>query len=322
VTLAQRFRQLQREGALHLPFPGVGQTPARHRRLFDLGREDLSLARLAEAHVDALAILAEAGRPADPDAWYAVWASETPGASQLQLERSPSGLHLNGVKPFCSGAALVDRALVTVTVPEQLIIDVDLRANSDAVRIDETAWHVTAFAETRTATVTFDQVRVSEHDIINGAGWYLDRPGFWHGACGPACCWAGGAVALVDYARSQSRDDPHTLAHFGALQADAWGLEAYLKSAGQEIDECPGDWEVARIRALTLRHLVEQACTDVLRRFARAYGPRPLAFDCATSRRYQELDLYLRQSHAERDLEVLGRAIRDRLPDGRGSVTR
>jgi hypothetical protein len=28
-------------------------------------------------------------------------------------------------------------------------------------------------------------------------------------------------------------------------------------------------------------------------------------------RRYQELDLYLRQSHAERDLESLGTAIRE-----------
>jgi len=320
MTLEARLRQLQREGALRLPLPGGGETPARHRRLFDIGRQDLSLARMVEAHVDALAILTEAGRPADPEALYGVWASETPGAS-LQLDRSPSGLQLNGIKPFCSGAALVDRALVTVTVPEQRIIDVDLRANSDAVSIDETAWHVAAFAETRTATVTFNRVPVADDDIINEAGWYVNRPGFWHGACGPACCWAGGAVALVDYARSQSREDPHTLAHLAALHADAWSLEAYLKCAGQEIDECPMNWETARIRALTLRHLVEQICTDVLRRFARAYGPRPLAFDCETSRRYQELDLYLRQSHAERDLELLGRAIRDRLPHGRGSVS-
>jgi hypothetical protein len=52
---------------------------------------------------------------------------------------------------------------------------------------------------------------------------------------------------------------------------------------------------------------VEQGCTDVLRRLARAYGPRPLAMDEDVARRYQELDLYVRQSHAERDLEILGR---------------
>jgi hypothetical protein len=32
-------------------------------------------------------------------------------------------------------------------------------------------------------------------------------------------------------------------------------------------------------------------------------------FDRDISRRYQELDLYVRQSHAERDLEKLGRDV-------------
>jgi hypothetical protein len=47
-----------------------------------------------------------------------------------------------------------------------------------------------------------------------------------------------------------------------------------------------------------------------LRRLPRAYGPHPVAMDEKISKRYQELDLYLRQSHAERDLEALGRATK------------
>lgn len=308
MTLEGRLRQLQHEGRLELPFPGRGETTERHRRLFEIGREDLSVARLAEAHVDALAILAESGRPADPDALYGVWASETPDAS-LRLERSASGFQLNGCKAFCSGASLLDRALITVSAPEQRILEVDLRANRDALTIDDSAWIASAFADTQTATVTFENILVTQDDIIGDARWYLDRAGFWHGACGPACCWAGGAAGLVEYALKQSGKDAHTMAHLGALHADAWCLQALLDTAASEIDQCPMNPDAARIRALTLRHLVEQSCTDVLRRFARTYGPRPLAFDCEISRRYQELDLYLRQSHAERDLEKLGRAI-------------
>ena len=42
-----------------------------------------------------------------------------------------------------------------------------------------------------------------------------------------------------------------------------------------------------------------------------AYGPMyPPAMNEKVSRRYQELDLYLRQSHVERDLEALGRAMK------------
>jgi hypothetical protein len=36
-----------------------------------------------------------------------------------------------------------------------------------------------------------------------------------------------------------------------------------------------------------------------------AYGPYPLSMDDKTARRYQEAALYMRQSHAERDLEGL-----------------
>jgi len=90
------------------------------------------------------------------------------------------------------------------------------------------------------------------------------------------------------------------------MRSSLWAMEALLDAAGAEIDRSPTDGVAARVRALRVRHLVETHATDILRRLARAYGPHPLAFDQAVSTRYQELDLYLRQSHAERDLHALG----------------
>jgi alkylation response protein AidB-like acyl-CoA dehydrogenase len=274
----------------------------------EVARESLSLARLAEAHWDAIAILAEAGREPEPGMLYGVWASS--GAHQLLLAPGESGFTVSGSKMFCSGAGLLDRTLLTVDVPEQRLVEVDLRRNANTIQFDESVWKTSAFAETRTAAVTFVTTPVSAKDLIGAPGWYLERPGFWHGACGPAACWAGGAVGLVDYAMRQPREDPHTLAHLGGMQAAVWALRSYLDSAGREIDEEPDKPVEARMRALMVRHLVEQACTDVLRRLPRAYGPHPLAMDADISRRYQELDLYLRQCHAERDLESLGRDLR------------
>jgi hypothetical protein len=305
VQLIDTLRSTIRE---QLPLPGRGQTAVRHRRLMAIGREDLSLARLAEAHWDAVAILAEAGRNAEPGAVYGVWASEKPG-EELKLESVSGQLTISGSKMFCSGTGLVDRALVTVRTPEERLIDVDLRKNHEIVEFDVSVWKTEAFRETRTGTALFRKVPVSATDFVGEPGWYLARPGFWHGACGPACCWAGGATGLLDYARRQTRRDPHTLAHLGAMEAATWALDTYVVAAGLEIDEAPTDLLQARIRALTLRHLVEQACSDVLRRLARAFGPCPLALDETIARRYQELDLYLRQSHAERDLEALGEAL-------------
>lgn len=285
------------------PLPGHGQTPERHRFLFDLGRRDLSLARLAEAHWDAVAILAEAGLEPAANAVYGVWAAEIPGKA-LTL----AGDLISGIKPFCSGAGLIDRALVTIVQPTHRLIDIDL--HNDNLNLDSSEWHTRAFAETRTSTVTFNNVQISNDNFVGETDFYLKRPGFWHGACGPACCWAGGAAGLVDWAMRQMRNDPHTLAHLGAMCSNLWGLEAILKIAGLEIDAEPTDAQAAHTRALTFRHLVEVHATDILRRLPRAYGPYPLAFDEAVATRYQELDLYLRQSHAERDLQALGTSLR------------
>jgi alkylation response protein AidB-like acyl-CoA dehydrogenase len=307
MTLTDRLRQMRAEGGLDLPLPGHGATAVRHQQLSEIARKDLELARLAEAHTDATAILAEAGRGPREGMLYGVWASE--GGAPLQVARDSGGIQLTGSKMFCTGAGLLDRALITVSAPEPLLLDVDLRANRARLKLDESAWKTAAFRATQTATVTFDSARAGADDVVGNSGWYLSRPGFWHGACGPAACWAGGALGLVDYALSQIRDDVHTLAHLGAMHADAWALGVFLHSAGDEIDNTFADSAAAQIRALTVRHLVEQACSDILRRLGRAYGPRPLAFDALISQRCQELELYIRQSHAERDLEALGRSI-------------
>jgi hypothetical protein len=73
--LVLRLREIRKDP---IPLSGSGHTAKRHRKLMEVGRESVSLARLVEAHWDAIAILAEAGRQAETDALYGVWASEIP----------------------------------------------------------------------------------------------------------------------------------------------------------------------------------------------------------------------------------------------------
>lgn len=298
-----------------LPLPAGGDTAARHERLFEIGHEDLSLAKLAEAHWDAVAILQEAGREPADGALYAVWASEIPGQS-LSLRETALGFAVSGVKQFCSGAGLVDRALITVGHPAQRLVDLDLRHNITRVQFDATGWQTDAFRLTQTSSVTFAEAVVEPHELVCEPGWYLERPGFWHGAIGPAACWAGGIAGLLDFALESKRRDPHTQAHVAAMHANVWAMKSFLLTAGNEIDRERLDVKAAEVRALTIRHLIEQAATDTLRRFARAFGPYPLAMNAATASRYSEADLYLRQSHGERDLESLAAGLREQA-DGR-----
>jgi hypothetical protein len=295
--------------AQQLPLPAAGRTAERFYLIAETAREDLSLAKLAEAHWDALAILAEAGRVPDTNALYAVWASEMPGQA-LSLTRTGDGYEMSGSKPFCSGLGIVDRALITVGFPDHLLVEVNLRENEARIKVDLERWKVEAFRATQTGAITFLDVPVSLDAPVGPIGWYLDRPGFWHGACGPAACWAGGVAGLLDFALASKRGDPHTLAHVGAMRANVWGMYSLMKQAGEEIDAAPSNVKAGQVRALQLRHLVEQMGTDSLRRFSRAYGPYPLSMDEGTARRVQETDLYMRQSHAERDLEGLGRLIK------------
>jgi alkylation response protein AidB-like acyl-CoA dehydrogenase len=303
--LQRRVNELK---SVTLPYPGQGKTADRHRRLFETGREDLSLAKLMEAHWDAGAILFEAGRTNTPNALYAVWASEAPQQA-LRMETSASGLRIFGKKPFCSGLGLVDRALVTVTVPEHRLIEIDLRSDPAGYSVDTSGWNTNAFQLTNTGSIEFLGMHASLDSVIGPKSWYLERPGFWYGACGPAACWAGGAAGLLDFALDAKRQDPHTLVHIAGLSANIWAMQALLREAGDEIDSPESDPREAMIRAMKLRHLAEQASSDCLRRFTRAYGPYPISMNENIARRYQELDLYLRQWHAERDLEVLGNAI-------------
>jgi alkylation response protein AidB-like acyl-CoA dehydrogenase len=305
VTLGQRAAALFAAGKLALPLPGHGKTALRHRMLCRWGEEDLSLARIVEAHTDALAILAEAERSAEPAALYGVWASDGP-ASRLNAERLANGRwRLDGTKQFCSGATFLGAALVTAHAgADVLLFNVWLR--DPGIRPQPSQWKSAGLADTATVTVKFSGVDIDEVKQVGGANWYLERPGFWHGAVGPAACWAGGAMCLIEAATELRRKDPHSRAQLGALQALGWGLHAILEQSGREIDADPRDHTGdARVRALKVRHLIERACTEVLDRFGRATGPSLLAHDEHVARQYAALVLYIRQCHAERDLETI-----------------
>jgi alkylation response protein AidB-like acyl-CoA dehydrogenase len=296
---------LLREGRLDLPLPGSGGTAQRFDALCQLAREDLSAARLAEAHTDAMAILAEADH-AVPDGLLGVWASEGP-SSRVRACPTRGGWRLDGVRQYCSGLGIVDHALVTARGPGGCLLFL-VPLDHAGIACDVSAWRTDALARTVTGAVTLANVHLSPWHLVGGPGFYLERPGFWHGAVAVSACWAGGAVAIGQKFLGGERDDAHTLAHAGAVEAECWSLGALLGAAAREIDDDPRDtFGRGKLRALTMRHLVERACRDVIDRTGRALGPGPLALDEAHRQRVADLTLYIRQHHAERDLEQLGR---------------
>ena len=305
--IARFLHELAASGALDLPRPGGGATPERHHALLELARvHPVSVARLVEAHTDAVAIRAEGGYASDPRLLYGVWASETaePGPPVIDRTRQT----ITGVKQFCSGLGVVDRALVTAIDDggHRVLVEVDVTA-APTIRWTTEAWTSPALVDASTGTITFDAHPVSADATVGTPRWYLERPGFWHGACGPAACWAGAAVGLVDVAEGLVDSNPHRVAELGGMRTAVWVLRALVDRAGREIDDDPTDAAgTARWRALALRHAVERTCSEVLDRFSQALGPRPFTSDRATAQRYADTHLYLRQHKGSVDLHELG----------------
>lgn len=294
----------------HVPPMGEGQSLARLHFLTTIARRDLSLARLIEGHLDATQILREALRPVDNDMLYAIWASGGPAdTSQITQSKSAGrGAELTGSKPFCSGSDIVDRALIYIYPSEQLV-DMNMRAVDSRARIvfEGGQWKSSAFSDTHTWTVTFHGLPITQDDYIGGYKWYFERPGFCLGALAPAACWAGGALALVDSVRQRTLKGGHAKAHLGAMVASTCSMQSMLKWGAGQIDADPTNKSGSMFpMALLVRHHIERGCTETLDRFGRTLGPRPYAFEADNARRIAELNLYIRQCHAERDLEELG----------------
>lgn len=286
--------------AATLPRPGGGRTAERLAGLAALGAEDLSLARLAEGHADAVAILAEAGAAPVPGAVYGVWAAAGGG----DVAATPAGgdeVALTGTKPFCSGAGWVDRALVTAG---ELLVEVDVR-RPEAAAVPGT-WPAVGMAGSDSRAVALDGARGT---VVARGGWYTSRPGFWHGGVGVAAVWAGGARGLLDAtaaALGPSTGDAEWAA-LGAAVAHVEAATALLDRAAAAIDAAPHDADAGRRVALATRQGVHHAATATLAATAAAGGARPLCLDGTNARRAADLHVYLAQHHPGRDAARLGR---------------
>lgn len=282
--------------------PGDGDTRARWETLASLAADDLGVARAIEPHLDAIAILTQAGGQIPSGTW-GVFAAEG-GDDPLRATRTSTGWILNGTKPWCSLAAQLDRALVTAGADGgSALFAVDL--TSVGVTVADGVWPARGLSEIPSGSVHFASVPA---EAIGDPGWYLTRPGFAFGGIGVAACWFGGAVGIAREVHTAARrkPNPHLLAHLGAIDVLLEACRAALSEAAERVDEGAED---GRILAKRVRGLVARSCEEIIVRAGHALGPAPLAHNAAHAKRVADLQLYIRQHHAERDDASLGAAL-------------
>lgn len=274
--------------------------------LATLGAVDLTTARALEPHVDALAILGQAGIEADSGPW-GVYAANAPGM-RLEATGSPGTWRLSGTKPWCSLAERLPHALVTASAADGgRLFAVDLR--QPGVRARPAQWHARGLTDV--VTVTLDLVDAAA-EPVGGPGWYLDRPGFAWGGIEVAAVWFGAAAALAhrlwETARRREPDQIALLA-IGTCETVLHGAWLALRDAATRIDAGDAEGPAGSGLALRVRTTVARAAETVLETVGHALGPAPLTNDEEHARRVADLTVYLRQHHAERDVVALGREV-------------
>lgn len=295
-------------GRLELPLPASGRTAERWQRLARLAEDNIVAARIAESHVDAVAILHElGGKPPEAGQLWGVWTAEAADAGVTATDGD--GVYtLDGTKVWCAGAGFCTHALVTAHLEDGTPGLFAVRVTEPFVKALPSTWWNAGMAGSDTRPVHFSH---AQGVAVGDPGAYLDRPGFWHGAIGVAACWLGGARRVADplyrCAASESAD-AYSLAHLGAVDAALSAGDAILAEAAAQVDADPFDRAgTAQLLARRVRTVVEHAVDEAITRTGRALGPGPLCQDGRHAQRVADLSIYIRQSHAERDLAELGR---------------
>lgn len=305
VALGDCLRALVEAGLDRLPLPGSGHTLERFQRLAEVGGHDLGLCKLFEGHTDALAIIEQLGGSPTPGSTWGMWAAEPP---QARVNVTPAGhmVALQGRKAWCSGAAVLSHALLTAWDADDQQQLVAVALDQPGVTVTEQGWQAVGMAATGSVEVLFDG---AEAQAIGNPGDYLQRPGFWQGGIGIAACWYGAARQIADALRNQceQRPEPHALAHLGAVDSALQAAADVLRFSALHIDAHPED--NAELLARRARAVVEQSAEQVIREVGRALGAGPFCKDRHFARLSADLPVFLRQSHAERDLAALGQLV-------------
>lgn len=313
VPQGKTLRALIAAGLDRIPLPAHGATLMRWQCLERVARHDLALTKLYESHTDALAILQEIDtrRTPKPGVAYAVWASESRMAPLIIREsreriRDNDFVIIDGCKSWCSGAHVIDAALMTATDVRggRWLVEVDM--SSPGITVDESRWQAIGMRDSASFDVMCDGVAAR---VVGHANAYLQRPGFWHGGAGVAACWYGAAAAIGARVRDlqAGRDDVHALAHLGSIDCALTSGAALLRTSASAIDATPA-LDAARL-ALRVRASIADSAETVIHHASRAIGPGPLCSEPRLAHLVADLPIFIRQCRAEHDLVAQSRAL-------------
>jgi alkylation response protein AidB-like acyl-CoA dehydrogenase len=291
---------------------GLGFGADRLRQLLALlGEANLSVARLYEAHVNAIQLVfryggaklqARCAAEAAAGQLFALWVTDPPGGGGLRLQADGG---LAGGKAFCSGAGAAAHALVTAETPDgarMLVLDVA------QARVMPGNMRLGGMRAAVTGSVDFTGMQAGPAALLGDVGDYLREPvfsaGAWRGSAGAF----GGLTALVKLHRremlARQRDaDPAQRARFGQLLIAYETARLWLVNAARRacLEDRPPAEVVAYVNLARLA--VEAACLDGMRLVQRGLGLGAFIAGHPAERICRDLGVFLRQPAPDETLD-------------------
>ncbi len=292
-----------RFGGTGLVEPGAVDRLAQVLRL--IGGGDLSVGRLYEGHVNAVALVSRYGRADQLEsfaeevragAMSGVWNAE--GAEPARLERDGAGWRLAGRKILASGVGSITRPIVPVLREGATVMTMPRLAPGE--RADLSRWTAQGMRSTATGTVDLEGLPVGEDDIVGADDDYRRQPAFFGGAWRFCAVQLGAAERLLDLYRADlvrlgRGGDPYQRERVAACAtavetAVLWVTQAARMVAAAQRPAA----EVLAYVGLT-RGVVERAGLDVMEAVHRGLGLSSFVRPHAAERVGRDLATYLRQ---------------------------
>ncbi len=343
LSSAAPLADLERLGTLGLltaPLPrthgglGLGTEPGQHltllRVLALIGGADLALGRLFEGHVNALILIATFGSPAQLDRAaqdtranlvFGVW--NTGGADLLRLDPAGTEFRFTGNKTFATGAAFVQRPIITAELTNAGWQMTMPRMESPGVQphlvLDRDLWHPLGMETSESFGITLTGAHIEQQDLLGAPGDFYRDPLFRGGAIRFAAVQAGAILRLhhlfVDWLQSRNRtEDPYQVARLGeialaAQEATLWiERAAALAESGLSLSADKLSAERVVECANMTRLAIERIATPLMQRIIAGVGAHGLLHPHPFERILRNLTMYLRQPAPDQTLADVGRA--------------
>lgn len=321
---------LKKSGLLTIVLPGHeldfanGNTAALLALLKDVGRSNGAIGRIYESHINSLYLIHLYANEPQRKNWYyevernrklfGVWNTDsTIGISFVMTDHQ---VNVNGAKSFCSGADLIDYALIggitnypsessdwqMVIVPMNYI---------EEQKIDRKSWNPMGMKASVSYTIDFSGIILKSDTLLGRPGDYLKSPYFLGGSMRFASVQLGMAEAIynktMDFLRSVNRlDDPFQKMRIGKMAIAIHSGQLWIKDAGINFDEwkhIPKFYERLIACANMTRLTIEAVCMEVLELSAHCVGAKGLMGPGDLERWHRDLTYYLRQPAPDSTLQ-------------------